>query len=163
MFLKRWQQLNARERLLIAVGGSVVILLLGYFYGAQPAINSYIQLQKSIVAKEKSLTYLQAKTPVIRTLRATAPTQEVSQTEDMLTVLSQSIDKEGWQASVKKIRQTKRGHARVEFAAIAFDQFSEWLNHLWQDHRISADEIDIKNTATQGMIDVTVAFNDERR
>lgn len=151
---EQWQQLLAkfmalqpRERLVIAVGGALVVLVAVYTLGLAPLYKAVHERSVSVTKKQDDLAWMQS---VVAQLQSLGSAQPVNNSAESLVVVIANTASRGNVANALT-GQTPNGpnSVRVRLEGVSFDALVGWLGALQQEYGIRVDQADI-NRAGQG-------------
>jgi general secretion pathway protein M len=159
--MKEWYaNLAVRERLIVAVGGVVTLLILFWALVWLPLDRSQDELRSSVGDWQQSLAELRvlgASMSLDEGDAASAPTGDTGQSA--VVVVDQTLRERNLNSAVKRRQPTPNG-IRVEFEDVAFDQLVVWLGDLSATHGLSvqAGSLSQGTRAEKGRINASLTL-----
>jgi general secretion pathway protein M len=157
--LKDWfYSLKARERLLVA-GGCVLVLLvaiwllaLGPFYAA---VNSGAE---RVAKKEGDLAWMRSAAGELLTLNANAPAAATPSGESLVVLIDRAARECGLSSALTG--QTPNGETgiRVRLESAEFDKLMVCLGNLLQAHAVEIESATIDRTAKPGLVNASLVL-----
>lgn len=135
--MKDWfENLEARERLFVIVGGiaTAVILLWGGLW--LPLDRAHESMRSSVADWQSSLTDLRVLSATMSDEQTPSQRPAVSSDESPVVVVDRTLRELSLNSAVKRRQPTPNG-IRVEFENVAFDQLVVWLGELDQHYGMS--------------------------
>lgn len=159
--MKEWfAGLEAREQLIVGIGGALAILILVWALVWMPFERSRQNLANDVELWQQSLAEL-------RVLAATAPDDAMANDATPVSdpgvspvvVIDQTLRERNLNSAVKRRQPTPNG-IRVEFENVAFDQLVVWLGDLSARHGMSvqAGSLSLSGRAGPGRINASLTL-----
>jgi general secretion pathway protein M len=159
--MREWYaNLAVRERLIVAVGGVVTLLILFWALVWLPLDRGQEELRTSVGDWRQSLAELRvlaASMSLDEGDAAAAPTGDTGQSA--VVVVDQTLRERNLNSAVKRRQPTPNG-IRVEFEDVAFDQLVVWLGDLSATHGLSvqAGSLSQGSRAEKGRINASLTL-----
>ena len=160
--MKDWyQNLEAREQVVILIGAVVVAIALLYSFVWVPIDKSHAQAVSSVSNWERSLAEL-------RPLRSLAASGNVSTNNAVVNssqqapiiIVDQTLRGRGLEQYRRRSQPTTANGIRVEFENIAFDELMLWLGDLSDQHamHVQAGSLSAVSQAGPGRINASLTL-----
>ena len=160
--MKDWyENLEAREKIVILVGAFVVTFALLYSFVWVPIDKSHAQVASSVNNWERSLTEL-------RPLRSLAASGNVggdnvvvnSSQQSPIIIVDQTLRSRGLEQFRRRSQPTTANGIRVEFENVAFDELMLWLGDLSDQHamHVQAGSLSAISQAGPGRINASLTL-----
>lgn len=155
-----WDNLEAREQVLVAIGAVFVIIALIYFLLWSPLDKNHKQVSASVANWERSLAELQplrsiAASPGAGTSRPAASSQQAP-----IIIVDQTLRNRGLEQFRRRSQPTANNGIRVEFENVAFDELVLWLGDLGTqyDLHVQAGSMSVQTQAGPGRINASLTL-----
>ncbi|MDX1657122.1 MAG: type II secretion system protein M [Candidatus Competibacteraceae bacterium] len=127
-----WNQLNARERWLVGIGGVITFLLLLYLLVWEPFQASLTQLRKDVEARRDDLAWMQQASVELRRLAASSPNAQTPATSQgsLLVRVDQSARQAQLGEAVTRVEPQGGNQVRIWLEEAPFDRVVQWLDTL---------------------------------
>lgn len=153
--LPLWQNLQARERIYVVVGGIFLIFILLYSFIVSPWTNHKQDLRNELQENLQTLHYLSSAASQIEQLKL-SDTQSISD-EPLLLEISNSLRQNHLDHFAAQTTQTDQ-NITVTFSGVPFDLLSAWLMKIWQEQLIEVKELNLIPLPTAGLVNTTITF-----
>jgi general secretion pathway protein M len=159
--MRDWfENLEARERLFVALGAIVVVIALIYGLLWAPLDKSHRELATSVGNWERSLAELRP----LRALVASggvssAPRVDTSQQAPII-IVDQTLRSRGLEQYRRRSQPTTANGVRVEFEGVAFDELVLWLGDLSAQHsmHVQAGSLSAISQAGPGRVNASLTL-----
>lgn len=145
--LQQWfDGLQSRERLLVMLGGAVLVLLILYLMIWDPMFTRYHTLKKTVAEQQETLAWMQKAAGQIKALQGTASTGSAQGLggRSLLSVVDQSARSGGLGSSIKRIEPDGKKGVKVWLEGAGFDQMIVWLGNLTRQYQIETSMVTIE-------------------
>ena len=157
-----YQNLEAREQIVIMVGAVVVVIALLYSFIWVPISNVHAQAANSVNTWERSLAELRP----LRSLAASGGAQSpgnaaVSSSQQApIIIVDQTLRSRGLEQYRRRSQPTTANGIRVEFENVAFDELILWLGDLSDQHamHVQAGSLSAISQAGPGRINASLTL-----
>jgi general secretion pathway protein M len=155
--LSLWlESLEPRERLLVTIAGSLLVLLLVYVAAVAPFYRAVTSRAARVERKQEDLAWLRSMAPAVRQIVMSQPG---SASGESLVVL---IDRTARQAGLDRALtgQTPNGDhgMRVRLESANFDSLVAWLSGLQQQYGVGVESANIDRTDKSGMVNASLVL-----
>jgi len=155
-----YDNLEAREQVLVLVGAVFVVIGLVYFLMWAPLNKNHNEVSASVSNWERSLAELRplrsvAVTPGGGTTRFTGSSQQAP-----IITVDQTLRSRGLEQFRRRSQPTANNGIRVEFENVAFDELVVWLGDLGTqyDLHVQAGSMSLQTQAGPGRINASLTL-----
>jgi len=142
-----WEGLSSRERLLVAGGATLTMVLLLYVIAWQPFQTSHRRLRQSVAEQRVELTAMQQMAREIKQLGGSSGKPPATEGRSLLTLVDQTARAAGLGTAIKRVTPQGEDRLGVQFDAVEFDKLVPWLGALERDHRIVIVNLSVDRVA----------------
>lgn len=142
-----WEGLSSRERLLVAGGATLTLVLLLYALAWQPFQASHRRLRQSVAEQRTELAAMRQMAQEIKQLGGPNGKLPATEGRSLLTVVDQTARAAGLGAAVKRVTPQGENRLGVQFDAVEFDKLVPWLGALERNHRIAIVNLSVDRAA----------------
>ncbi len=144
--MKDWfTGLEPRERLLVAGGGVILVLLAFYLMVVEPISSSYRNLKDGVAEQKQTLAWMKQAAGQIQTLqRSGAGRTSGLGGRSLLAVVDQSARNGGLGAAIKRIEPEGGKGVKVWLESAPFDPMILWLGRLAKSHQVKPSMITLE-------------------
>jgi len=160
--MRNWyENLEAREQIIVLVGAVVVMVALIYSLVWVPVDKRHTQVANSVTNWERSLVELRP----LRSLAASSSVRDgaasVSSSQQApIIIVAQTLRSRGLEQYRRRSQPTTANGIRVEFENVAFDELVLWLGDLSQQHamQVQAGSLSLAPQAGTGRINASLTL-----
>ncbi|RRQ21462.1 type II secretion system protein GspM [Thiohalobacter thiocyanaticus] len=159
--MKAWLlSLAPRERLIVA-GGAAVLLLLVLWLGLWEPLDQRVEeLEQSVAVQEEEFTWMQQAAAEIQQLRRSGGQAAAGlQGRSLLAVVDQATRAAGLNSGLKRIEPEGQSRVRVQFEQIGFDDFMRWLDGLHRQYGVFTQSITIEREEAPGRVNIRLTLD----
>ena len=156
-----WEGLSSRERLLVAGGATLTLVLLLYVIAWQPFQASHRRLRQSVAEQRVELTAMQQMAREIKQLGGSSGKPPATEGRSLLTLVDQTARAAGLGTAIKRVTPQGEDRLGVQFDAVEFDKLVPWLGALERDHRIVIVNLSV-DRATAGRVNARLIVQGSR-
>jgi len=144
--MKDWfYGLEARERIMVSVGGALLLLLLLYSAIWEPIAGNYTDLKENVEAQKQTLAWMQQAAVKINALqRSGAGNARGLGGRSLLAVVDQSVRSGGLGGTIKRIEPDGTKGVKLWLEGVAFDPMILWLGSLSKTYQIEPSIITLE-------------------
>ncbi len=154
---QRWRGLQNRERLLIKLMLTSLLLLILYWFIWQPIMIAKQQAQQNLQHSQETWLWLNQQQLNISTNNNTVKAVTITNQSQLINYVQQQISIQNLQNSVEKLTPlNRRNGVKIQFKQVKSPNFFRWLSKIEQE-AVIASELTI-NKVKKGIINVTVVF-----
>ena len=150
--MKEWfRSLSARERIYVVIGGSLLLVYLFWQTVWQPLVSQYASLQKSRVANQELVEWMQISSQKVKQLYGKNGAKK-QQNATPIGVAEMLLKK--YALNNKKPKMNPKGNKglQISLRGVMFDQFIRFLDDFEQGYGFICISASITPTATQGEV-----------
>lgn len=135
--MKEWfGSLAPRERLVVAFGGAVAVLLLVHVALVEPMLGAYEQRTSRVASLERDLAWMTSAAAEVRTLHARGRGSGGASTDRPAYLAVDEAVRGGGLPRPERLEPAGSAGVRVEFSEVAFDALIGVLGRLERDARL---------------------------
>jgi general secretion pathway protein M len=146
-----WRALQARERLVLAVGGALAILMLGYTFLWAPVQRDLMRLRAAVPTQQAQLVRMQAHAIELQRLRQSAATV-TDGGANLLTRLERSAQEHGLRRYITRMEPDGTSGVRVSLDTVQFNKMLAWLADLHRRSGVRAETATITTQSDPGIV-----------
>lgn len=156
--MKVWYlSLTQRERTMVQVAASVMVIFILYLFILEPISSNYEQNKKNVATATATLEWMRAAAEEVKQLSGGhALTERPQGKQFVLSLVDSSARKAGLATVMKRVQPEGDSGVRVWFENAAFDELVSWLATIESEHGLSVNEINIEKTESTGLVNVRV-------
>ena len=145
----RWNSLSQRERLLVGVGGALLVLMVIYWGAWRPFSNSIETAEQQLSKQREALSWMQLRAGDLRQQPAGARQPDRSTTlEAVANTTSRQLG-----VSLTRLQPTEQD-LLVELQVLEFERLMNWLVVMERDYGVSVKVIELAAEGGKGMVRV---------
>lgn len=152
-----WQALSARDQRVLAIGGALAALLLGYAMLWLPLERNRDAWRDRASAADASLQWMRVAADRLRDAAPAAPAL-VRDGRSLLAVVDAGVRDAGLGGALLRVEPVSASQVRVYFQQAGFDALMEWLQTLGASHGVRVVELSVQRSAGVGLVDVRLAL-----
>lgn len=154
-----WDGLAARERLILAGGGVLLVLALLWALLWQPLVSGVRELESEVAAQRENLRWMQNAAAELQQLRGRGARAAAGLAgRSLLAVADQSARSAGLGSGLKRIEPDNGNAVRVRLEGVAFDDVVVWLDGLAREAGVLATTIAIERANAPGQVNVRLTL-----
>lgn len=156
--MKGWFiSLTQRERNMVQVAGSVIIIFMVYLVIIEPISSTYEKNKKNVSAALETVEWMKSAAQEVKRLSGgKGGTNRPQGKQFLLSTIDRSARKSGLASVMKRVQPEGETGVRVWFEDAAFDELIKWLATVESKHGLSVNEINIEQTESIGLVNVRV-------
>ena len=156
--MKDWfLSLTQRERTMVQVAASVVVIILFYLLILDPVSTNYTKNKKNVAEATQTLEWMNSAAREVKQLRGGRLLPEHPQGKKfILSMVDRSVKKAGLAGVMKRVQPEGDSGVRVWFEDAVFDELIKWLATIESKHGLLVNEINIEKTESTGLVNVRV-------
>lgn len=148
-----WQNLNERERRLVAAGAAVTLLYLFYVLLFAPLTNALSRKTAELQDKQDTLQWLQQ----VKSFASTASKSRATISESkLLSLIAAQLNRPPLKSYPYQLQQTGNNEIQISFEQVPFNHCIRWLWGIMSRYKVSLKQISATQTATPGVTRLTV-------
>ncbi len=154
---QHWEQMQSRERRIVAAGGVATLVLLLYALVWDPLTTRLRQMEQNVAAQRTALAWMQQAAVEARALRGTQGTG--SDGRSLLALSDESAKAHKLGAAVKRVQPDGQHTVRIWLEDAAFADLLRWLDTLAGHHSVKISELTVERMpAAPGRVNARVVL-----
>ncbi len=133
-----WEQLAARERLLVSVAAILLPLALIVIVGVRPLMTSTKRTVEQVADKRSLLAELEQVASRLGPQRSMAGAAGPADAQSLVVLVDQTTRSHGLAPFLKRDEPDGTAGIRLRFENVPFDGLVEWLTEMQKTYQISA-------------------------
>ena len=156
--MKEWfLALTQREKNMVQIAASAVVVFLLYLIIIEPISSSYTKNKKNVETATQTLDWMRASAKEVIQLRGGRSVSESPKGKQfVLSTVDKSARKAGLAGVMKRVQPEGEMGVRVWFENAAFDVLINWLSTIEKENGLIVNEINVEQTETTGLVNVRV-------
>ncbi|TVS11533.1 MAG: type II secretion system protein M [Wenzhouxiangella sp.] len=156
-----WEQLNARQRVLIVLAG-LVLVAAALFVGVwEPLAESRAAERERVAGQQALLDWLDAVAPVAAELRRRGDRGRDRGGRSLLGLADETARAAGLAGALSRIEPAGDDRVRVWLEGAEFLATMGWLEQLAVGHPVVVDQLDVDRGRSSGLVNVRVTLASE--
>jgi general secretion pathway protein M len=158
--MKDWlDKLEPKERIMLAVGGVLLLLLLIYVLVLAPIRSGYQSLQQSVAEQRETVVWMQGSAQKIQRLRSSGGTAAQGLAgRSLLSVTDSTARAAGLGPALKRVEPEGSNSVRVWLDGATFDVLIKWLGTLSTQHGVDADSVTLERNEVAGRVNARLTL-----
>jgi general secretion pathway protein M len=158
--MKDWLfSLEPRERMMVAAGTVLLVLLLLYVLVWAPMRSGYHTLQESVSEQRDTVLWMQGSAQTIQRLRSSGgATARGLEGRSLLSVTDSTARAGGLGPALKRVEPEGANSVRVWLEGASFDVLVKWLGTLSTQHGVDANSVSLERNEAPGMVNARLTL-----
>ena len=158
--MKDWlDKLEPKERLMLAVGGVVLMLLLIYVLVLAPIRSAYQLLKSGVAEQRETVAWMQGSARKIERLRSSGGSASQGLGgRSLLAVTDSTARAAGLGAALKRVEPEGGNSVRVWLDNAPFDVLIKWLGTLSMRHGVDANSVTLERNESAGLVNARLTL-----
>jgi general secretion pathway protein M len=150
------QQLTARERILVLVGGALLVLVLAYMVIIEPMRESRAELQDVVERTRATHSAIQQAAAEARLLRSggARPKQALG-AQSMMGRIDETARHYGLGAQMKRVEPSGKDNISIWLEKASFDSLASWLEEMERQYGLQVQTLEANRIDT-GLVNARV-------
>lgn len=153
----RFMALLPRERIIIATGSVLILLIAIYTLGLAPLYKAVNERATRVTQKQLDLAWMQSVSPQLNALNSSQPNVN-SSGESMVVLIANSATSGNVAGALTGQTPDGANGVRVRFEGVSFDALVIWLGALQKDYGIRVKEAEINRTPQSGQVNASLTL-----
>lgn len=160
--MRAWfDSLEARERLMVTIGGAAAVLILAWGAIWLPLDRAHDGARTGVSTWEASLADLKVVGARLAAADESDASQRVISNESPVVIVDRTLRERGLNRTLKRQQPVPNG-IRVEFESVAFDELVLWLGELESDYAMTVQAASVSAASQSGPGRVNASLTLER-
>lgn len=158
--MKDWfDKLEPKERMMLAVGGVVLVLFLIYALVLAPIRSGYHALEQGVAEQRDTLAWMQGSAQTIQRLRSSSGTAAQGLGGRSLLAVTDSTARAGGLGdALKRVEPEGSNSVRVWLDGAPFDVLVRWLGTLSTRHGVDANSVTLERSEVAGRVNARMTL-----
>lgn len=155
-----WQQLAARERIMLGIAGIVVGIMFLYLVILEPIMNDAKRLQTQLSEQQRLLSWMEDAAREAKSLSARGgkKIQVGAGGQSLLGIIDRTAKAGNLGDAMKRVEPDGSSSVRVWLERASFDDTVRWLEKLERDYSLDIDSVVIDKEDSPGRVNVRLVF-----
>ncbi|MDX2458394.1 MAG: type II secretion system protein M [Gammaproteobacteria bacterium] len=151
--------LAPRERVMLAAGAVLLVLLLLYVLIWAPIRSGYHSLQESVSAQRETVLWMQGSAQTIQRLKSNGgAVAKGLGGRSLLSVTDSTARAGGLGPALKRVEPEGGNSVRVWLEGAPFDVLIKWLGTLSTQHGVDANSVSLERNEADGLVDARLTL-----
>lgn len=150
-----WNNLNERERWMLAGVAVFIVLYLMYLLIYAPLKQAIHDKSQQLVEKQETLVWMQQ---VAKQYKAKKAPENLSSSQ-LLTVLASQLSNTSFKQFTYQLQQTGTSDIQLVFDKVPYNLFVAWLWTISEKYAISIKQFNVEKTDTPGVVKMMIVIN----
>jgi general secretion pathway protein M len=146
--LAKFMALETRERLMVVIGGVVVLLVAIYSLGLAPLYKAVNERDARVTKKQDDLAWMQSVVAQLQSLGAAQPAN--NNAESLVVVIANTASRANVANALTGQTPNGANSVRVRLEGVQFDALVVWLGALQKEYGIYVEAADISRAGQAG-------------
>ncbi len=156
-----WNQLAARDRRILLVGGVIVAAFLIWSFAWHPMSTEKARLENQIDNARRDLAFVRiAEAEVERLRTAGVRTRADRQGKSLLALADVSVRGAGIEGLLKRLEPVGSHSVRASFEFVSFDSLLDWIENLARDYGVQITDFSADRIDANGLVNARVTLED---
>jgi general secretion pathway protein M len=140
--LKNWQQLQARERLMLASGGIVVFGILFYVFILQPWHAAINHMQSALPFKRAELVWMRQTAELVQQGGTISSQKPRGHGQSLMAVIEQTAKANGVSSAIQQMVPSENDQqVSVVLEGVSFNNWIKWVASLQTEYGVSIKQL----------------------
>lgn len=154
-----WQARNAREKLILIIGGVFLLLFLYYGLVISPLQNGIARMQQRQAGEMELASWLVTVAPEVQRLRRASGTGAVQRSGgSLLSVVDQTSKAAGLGKSITRMQPEGEAEVRAWLDQAPFNETLRWLRTLESSYGVEISELSFNRDTEAGRVKARVTL-----
>lgn len=154
----RFEELSARERLLLVGGSLAVVVTLVYLVLVEPLARAHRERTEALASARAIAHQLEAAAASVGSASRSAGTANLGRNMSLLAAVDQSTRTGTLTKAPERLQPEGEREVKVWFSDVSFDSLVAWLAELQTRYGVAVQTVDIEAKPTPGMVDARLSL-----
>jgi len=150
-----FNSLNEREKWMLVLGGTSLVLYLFYLLVYAPLSNKVFAQSTQLVEKRETLQWMKK----IKQEHHAIQTKKALSNSQLLTLIAVQLKENDELNFPYQLQQTGSGEIQLSFDEVPINQFLKWLAILNDGYSFSIKQFDVERSNTPGITRIMIIIN----
>ena len=158
--MKTWfDNLDPRERMMVAAGATLLVLFLIYILVLSPIHSGYDSLRNTVDEQRTTALWMQKSAQTLTRLkRSSGRAAQGLGGRSLLSVADSTARAGGLGPALKRVEPEGSDSVRVWLDGASFDVLVKWLGTLSTIHGVSAETVTLERSGTAGRVNARLTL-----
>lgn len=153
-----WENLAARERLMLSIALIITIIAVLYLLVWEPLQKRTETLRHTVSEERNQIAWMEQAAVEILALRGGVVPKEKRNNESLLAVVDRSARAAGMGAGINRVEPEGKDKARIWLNDVAFDNLIRWLSELDKTQGITTESVVIDRQNVAGQVNARLVL-----
>jgi general secretion pathway protein M len=135
--ISKWNELGERDRLVLGLGGILVLMILLYTFIWEPWHSSLDELSVQVPAKRLAMQHISFQAEIAATITATGGGGAEQERKPLLTVVEDTARRARLRDVIRQMTPgEEEGQVRIWLSDAPFDSWLTWVDTLAREHGV---------------------------
>ncbi len=149
-----WQSRNLRERWVLAVGGTLAVIVFAYIGLWEPLVKQHSALQQELVELRETHAWMKQAAATIRTRSAQSGDLPAGDDRSLIGLVDRSTRNAGLGKQLNRVQPDGDYGVQIWFERVAFDRLLTWIDSLERTSGARVSALQVEATGASGLVDV---------
>jgi general secretion pathway protein M len=141
-FLKNWQQLQPRERLILGWGGPLIMVILSYGLVLQPWHAALDHMEKALPFKRADLVWMRQQAELLKQGGATSGQKFKGENQSLMSVVEQTAKASGVRNAIQQmVPAANNQEVSVVLEEVSFNNWVRWVDTLQNQYGVAIKQL----------------------
>ncbi|MGQ0530233.1 MAG: type II secretion system protein GspM [Panacagrimonas sp.] len=155
---ERFLALQMRERVMVVLGSSVVLITLLYLLIWEPLVKAHSERAQALQTSRALAVRLEGAAQQVQTLRSRNPAATQGRSMSLMSAVDQASKQGSLGKGPSRIQPEGDREVRVWFEDVSFDAMVRWLADLQSRYGVSVQTLDVEPQAAPGRVNVRLSL-----
>jgi general secretion pathway protein M len=152
-----WDQLQARERRVLAAGAAAVLVMAVYVLAWEPLVDGRARLQGEVTEQRALLAWMEQSAREVQALRGSRTPQRNSG-QSLMAVVDRTARAQGLGTALERVQPDGERAVRVWLKQAPFDQSLRWLDQLITAQGLRVTGLVVERGSEAGKVDARITL-----
>jgi len=154
---RAWNDLTRREKIMVAMGGVILLMLVSYMIFIKPVRDEYIRLQTEVPAKRADLQWMRS--VVFEQNKNTSVSQASGGgATSLLKIIDQSARQHKISAHLARVEPVGNSGVKLWLENVLYTDFLGWLRSLAIGNMFTVSSLSVERTSVSGQVSVRLSL-----
>ncbi|MDZ7802477.1 type II secretion system protein M [Thiohalophilus sp.] len=149
-----WQARNIRERWILAVGGTLAVIVFAYVGLWEPLVKQRAALEQELVELRETHAWMKQAAATIRARTDQSGTLAATDDRSLIGLVDRSARNAGMGEQLNRVQPQGDYGVQIWFERVAFDRLITWIDELEQSSGARVTALQVEATGASGLVDV---------
>ncbi|MFP3873936.1 MAG: type II secretion system protein GspM [Thiohalophilus sp.] len=148
-----WQARNIRERWILAIGGTLTVIVFAYVGLWEPLVKQRTTLEQELVELRETHAWMKQAAATIRDRSDQSGTLPATDDRSLIGLVDRSARNAGLGDQLNRVQPRGDHGVQIWFEQVAFDRLIIWIDELERSSGTRVSAMQVEATATGGLVD----------